>query len=101
MNTQPSLFDVPAVGAARRADPETSKEAAQSVTATALESLVMRWLHKRPSGLTTHELAELTGLSLVSVSPRIAPLVRKGFVKDSGERRPGPSGRKSIVWKVS
>ena len=64
MNTQPSLFDIPAVGAARRADPETSKEAAQSVTATALESLVMHWLRKRPSGLTTHELAEITGLSL-------------------------------------
>lgn len=97
---QTNLFENPTVGRARRADPDTSKAAAKTVTANALEAIVMHWLRKSPTGLTSHELSEFTGLSLVTVSPRLAPLRKKGFVMDSGERREGPSGRKSIVWKV-
>jgi uncharacterized membrane protein len=103
MSTQPSLFDIPTLwtksGASRRSDPETSKAAAKSLDTNALESLVLETLRKHLGGLTSHEVASLTGLSLVTVSPRMAPLVRKGKICDSGERRSGVGFRSSTVWK--
>jgi hypothetical protein len=42
-----------------------------------------------PDGLTTFELAEITGRSRITISPRMAPLTHKGLVVDSGERRQG------------
>jgi DNA-binding MarR family transcriptional regulator len=94
---QLTLFDR---GAYRRTDPRTSVAAAQSVEPAPLEALVLECLYRRPAGLTTHELADLLHLELVTVSPRMRPLASKGLVVDSGERRAGPSGRKSIVWRA-
>lgn len=90
---------------ARRTDPSTSKAAAASVQgelATRLESVVLDTLKQfGDRGATTHELSDQSGIPFWSLSPRIKPLVRKNLVIDSGERRVGPSGRKSIVWKTS
>jgi predicted transcriptional regulator len=83
----------------RRSDPETSVEAAASVQVGALESIVYRAICERPA--TSTELSERLGLSLVTVSPRLRPLCNKGLIVDSGERRSGTSGRKSIVWRRS
>jgi hypothetical protein len=96
MSQQQTLFPEKEFGAARRTDPETSKAAAKSVDATDLESQVYGALW---TPRTAHEIAEKLGLPLNTVSPRTAPLQRKGFIKDSGARREGPSGRKSIVWE--
>ncbi len=87
----------------RRTDPATAEAAAQSVTPELprLENVVLDALKQRGErGATTNELASLTGMSLVTVSPRIRPLVRKNLVEDSGERRAGASGRKSTVWRA-
>jgi DNA-binding transcriptional ArsR family regulator len=92
--------EMPEHGRARCADPDTSKAAAKSITANALEAIVLCALQRRPDGLTTHELADLTGLSLVSISPRMAPLRKKNLVRDSGERRLTSTGSKAIVWKI-
>lgn len=110
MKNQPELFGkfVPYDGGlrnavARHSDPETSQDAARSVEgseATRMEAKVVATLQQTYSGMTTHEIAQYTGLSLVSVSPRIRPLCRKGLIEDSGERRMGASGRTSIVWRV-
>ncbi|MGC2234280.1 MAG: hypothetical protein WBA09_22455 [Candidatus Acidiferrum sp.] len=100
MSTQASLFDNPETGRARRRDPDTSKRAARSVDATPLQRMVLSLLNQHSAGLTTHQLAEFMDIDLVTVSPRIAPLVRRGLVCDSGQRRKGESGRMSIVWKV-
>jgi DNA-binding transcriptional ArsR family regulator len=97
--TQATLFPVVETGLARKVDPETSKAAAKSVAATDLESLVLATLRSEP--LTTHEISRALGIELVSISPRTAPLLRKGLIEDSGLRREGPSGRKSIVWRLS
>jgi DNA-binding MarR family transcriptional regulator len=75
---------------ARRTDPATSHEAAAEISTrvTDLELKVLAALVLRgPS--TTHELAEYIGLSLVTVSPRMAPLELRGMVKRAGraERR--------------
>lgn len=85
----------------RRNDPDTSKAAAYSVDVPPLEKVVLDYLTKyRLGGATTHEIAEATGIDLVTISPRIRPLVEKGLVEDSGHKRKGRSGRKSIVWKL-
>jgi hypothetical protein len=99
---QPSLFDNPPAreaGRARRRDPETAKKAAAAVRVGELEGLVLGRLRSH-GGMTTHELAAALSVDLVSISPRMRPLVEKGLARDSGERRRGESGRASIVWKA-
>ena len=90
----------PEHGRARRVDPDTSKKAAAAVPVAYLEARVLRALKLSREGMTTHELAWLLKVDLVSVSPRMRPLVEKNLVRDSGERRRGDSGRASIVWKA-
>lgn len=100
---QASLFEHAPTehGRARHADPPTAKAAAKSVDVADLERRVIEALRRfRWAGMTTHELAIYLNVDLVSVSPRMRPLVNKGFVIDSGERRVGESGRSSIVWKT-
>src|SRR5260370_32383305 len=97
---QTNLFESPREsGRSRRRDPDTSKKAARSVPVADLEERVLRAL-RLLKGATTHELAWLLKVDLVSVSPRMRPLVEKGLVQDSGKRRRGESGRSSIVWKA-
>ena len=96
---QAELFgEAPVKGLARRTDPETAKAAARKAPAAGLQMRVLDALRRSREGLTSHELAALLGEDLVSVSPRLRPLANKGLVRDSGERRAGPSGTKSIVW---
>lgn len=103
MNAQAKLFDdLPLEsGRARRRDPDTAKKAAASVPVADLEARVLRALRLSKAGMTTHELAWLLKVDLVSVSPRMRPLAEKGLVQDSGERRRGDSGRSSIVWRAT
>jgi len=87
-------------GGARQDDPDTSHDAAQSIRVTHLEDVVLRALcDAGKEGLTTFELVDVTGLSLVTVSPRLRLLVRKGRAYDSGHRLENPAtGRRAIVW---
>lgn len=97
-------FDREAEAYARATDPGTSNAAAADVreeSASRLEDVVYRALLTHPTGLTSHEIVEATGLSWNTCTPRIAPLVRKGFVVDSGIRRAGPAGKQCIVWKTT
>lgn len=87
-------------GAARNTDPQTSHEAAASVDATRLEAKVVGAIGAAADGLTITETAEILNISPWSISPRFKPLVRKGLIHDSGEKRVGATGRKHIVWKV-
>lgn len=90
---------------ARRDDPSTSHAAAKAVegeSATAMESAVLCALQINPQGLTTHEIVDFTAIEYGSVTPRIKPLVRKGWVVDSGERRiPAGRSKAGIVWKAT
>ena len=99
---QQNLFgdSAPQIGRARRRDPITSKRAAASAPVAELEDRVLRALRLSRDGLTTHELSFTLKVDLVSVSPRMKPLVRKGLVLNSGKFRRGNSGRASIVWIV-
>ncbi len=77
---------------ARKSDPDTSHEAAESVEPTKLEATVLDALQQfGKAGATAHELVAYLNMPWQTVSPRLAPLVRKGFAIDTGLRRPGPS----------
>jgi len=79
----------------RATDPDESRDAARRIRlkVTDLELQVLAALVLRgPS--TTAELAEYTTLQLVTVSPRMAPLERRGFVTRVGRR----DGR--AIWEV-
>ena len=85
-------------GAHRKDDPDTSKEAANQ-DVSKLEARVYELLRFKP--LTTEELAFSLNKSLQSITPRIAPLRRKGMIYDSGQRKRGESGRGRIVWAAA
>lgn len=85
---------------ARAADPSTSVDAAAGVHTTELEDLVLEELFANPQGLTTRQIAAAVQRDLVSISPRMKPLVDKKAVRDSGIRTRGPSGRFQIVWQA-
>lgn len=76
---------------ARRTDPQTSRTAASRIDGATLCGRVLDELARGDA--TTHELAERMGLSLVTVSPRMAPLQRRGLVVAAGKR----DGR--TVWR--
>jgi DNA-binding IclR family transcriptional regulator len=97
---QPSLFDRPTLpmsdAVARHSDPETSHAAAESVDTAALERFVLEALRERPDGATSEELADETGLSLVTISPRLKPLEGKNLAVRDGKRK-NRSGVSAIV----
>lgn len=81
---------------ARNSDPETSHAAAEHVDTETLETRVLFALALfQEYGATTHQIAAYLGLSLVTISPRMAPLRRKGKVIDSGVRDNGRT-----VWQL-
>jgi DNA-binding MarR family transcriptional regulator len=81
---------------ARNTDPFSSHKSAHSVKASAIgkEMTVLDSLRKL-GPMTTHKIAEMTGLTVVTVSPRIKPLRKKGLVEDSGDRELGRS-----IWRA-
>jgi len=91
---------------ARATDPATSVHATADVDGAALAAKVLSWLRERgASGGTSHEAAEALGISLVSVSPRFAPLARVGLIRKARMEDGWPIRRKvegqrcsSQVW---
>lgn len=87
-------------GAARHTDPKTAKAAAKSVDAGTLEYTVLECLHEH-GPKTAEEMVSITKVAIDSITPRTAPLKRRGFIEDTGERRAGASGAKRIVWGLT
>jgi hypothetical protein len=50
------------------------------------------------AGLTADELAAWLKLERWTVQPRTTELSRKGFIRDSGQRRRNVTGKRAIVW---
>ena len=85
---------------ARNSDPQTSKSAAASVVpgVNRLENIVYEAIHiMGKEGATGAEVEKITGLPWQTLSPRFAPLRRKGLIRANGTR-PGRSNRAQIVW---
>jgi hypothetical protein len=85
----------------RRTDPDTSVRAAlldptgRMTIRKRVSQLLEAWW---PEGYTDYHLADLTGLQQNSVGKRRGELRDMGFVRDSGETAPGPSGSPCIKW---
>ena len=50
------------------------------------------------AGLTADELAARVDLPRWSMQPRTTELRRKGFIRDSGQRRQNIPGKRALVW---
>jgi hypothetical protein len=91
---------------ARRTDPQTSHEAAKSVTNVEKTKAAIWKLLADP--LTDTELMSKYRVQMLfgdapeasesGVRSRRAELVAEGMVEATGERRKTPSGRSSMVW---
>lgn len=85
----------------RANDPITSIEAAEQVDSTKLESMVYEVIAKHPNGCTSDEvMAHFPNHGVQTISPRYAPLIRKGLIEDTGEKRKGKSGKSQRVLRV-
>lgn len=85
---------------ARRDDPDTSRDAAQSVETTRLERLVHHVIASFPNGCISSEvLAKFPNLSYSSVTARFSALERKGLISCGPDRRKGDSGRSARVMR--
>lgn len=98
-NEQLSFDSVPLY---RNGAPNTSVKAALSLNVTHLEQMVYDAIRDAGhQGMTADELLQLfPDYSYSSITARPASLKRQGLVIDTGERRPGRSGRPQAVLKA-
>ncbi len=87
---------------ARRSDPDTSWEAARSVTNLRKSQEEVYAVLAASDGLTDEQIGNWlhASQSPSGLRTRRAELVARGLVVDSGKRRVGPTGRRMIVWAV-
>ncbi len=85
----------------RTTDPDTSMNAAEKVDSTKLEHQVYEVIAKYPDGCISEEvMTHFPNHGVQTISPRFAPLIRKGFIEDTGERRRASTGHTQRVMKV-
>lgn len=75
-----------------------SAEAADSVRqdAAVLRARCLEVLKR--NDLTADEVAEVLGLSVLSVRPRCSELKKQRLIRDTGQRRKNCSGKSATVW---
>jgi hypothetical protein len=95
------LYEIVEKGLSRKTDPVTSKEAAASISPNKLEIKVLMVIKSFSNGCTLQDIElALPELRPSSISPRIKPLMIKGLIYDTGQKRPGFSGRNQRVIKA-
>ena len=100
---QTTFLDVVPVALARRTDPQTSHDAATSVSnQTALRMAILCVLAGR---LLSDEQIIVCVSEIMSCTPsgcrgRRAELVRDGYVRDSGRRAKTATGRECVLWEL-
>lgn len=87
-------------GMARATDPETSRKAAASVDTGKFERAVVDALRSNPDS-SIQDVVEITGECYRSISPRFAPLRRRGLIYVSGKKRAAQTGRTVQTWRAS
>jgi len=90
---------------ARTTDPETSHEAAMSVTnITPLKQEILQRLMTPMTDTDLYQLLTISSRLIVTesgVRSRRSELVQAGLVRDTGERVKLATGRNAIVWGTS
>jgi hypothetical protein len=85
----------------RTTDPDTSMDAADRVDSTTLEQQVYEVIAKHPDGCIAEEvMSHFPNHGVQTISPRFAPLLRKGLIEDTGERRKAATGHSQRVLKA-
>ena len=85
----------------RKDDPETSMDAAEKVDSTTLERQVYEVIAKYPDGCIAEEvMSHFPNHGVQTISPRFAPLLRKGLIQDTGKRRKATTGHSQRVLKA-
>lgn len=101
MNWFKKLFGTNPKQMARTEDPDTSKEAAETVQSAHLEKLVYEVIKEFSDGCTSEDVERaLYQYRSHSITPRFAPLLRKGLIVDTGFRKRGASGRSQRVVRA-
>ena len=86
----------------RATDPDTSMDAAEKVDSTTLEQQVYEVIAMYPNGCISDEVLEhFPNRGVQTISPRYAPLIRKGLIEDTGERRKSSTGHSQRVLKAT
>jgi len=90
----------------RNDDPDTSVEAAQSVSPRIrdLQQKVLRFARERPDGFTDRDLEAHFQNSGSTYRTRRSELTEAGYIRDSGERRTygeNGTGRRHIIWLIT
>jgi DNA-directed RNA polymerase specialized sigma24 family protein len=92
--------DARSTGAARRSDPETSRDAAKSIDSTRTKQAIVRAL--RSGGpMNRSEIAEATGIDEPEVWRRLSELEAEAYIRLTGDARPGSSGRAQRVYETT
>jgi len=101
-NKQQDLFGVSSLAFARATDPDTSQDAAKSFDPNAMESKVLEVIQSygQDGCIKDQILQHFPADAAPTVTPRLAPLMRKGWIEDTGERRKGNSGRNQRVHRA-
>ena len=102
MNQQSLNFGTPAYKLHRADSPDTSRAAAHSVDTTKLEQQVLTAVRSFGSaGCIQDQVLEVfDGYPYSSVTARFRALLDKHYIEDTGERRPGHSGRSQRVLRA-
>lgn len=82
----------------RATDPETSQIAAAPNRSRDRDLVYAALRIAADRGLTDFELGACIGRQQTSAGKRRGELRDAGLVRDSGQRRPAPSGSPAIVW---
>lgn len=90
----------------RLADPDTSVEAAESVSPRIrmLQQAVLDFASAHPDGFTDRDLEAHFMNAGSTYRTRRSELTEKGYIRDSGERRTygaGGTGRRHILWQIT
>ena len=99
-------FELPIFGTdprllVRTDDPDTSHAAAHSVKSGELEKLVFETIKRFGDGCTQDDVLALHPTKpYSSITARFRALLDKGFIEDTGERKPGRSGKLQRIVKV-
>lgn len=100
MAAQPTLFDAPA-GRVRRTDPQTSVDAARSITPGRTEKRILVQFRYASSTFTDDELCDKVLGYAPTIKSARSRLSNAGLLVDSGRRRKSNRGRDQIVWRLA
>lgn len=59
---------------------------------------ILETLRQAPNGMTDHDIERCLGIYLSSVNAARNALLKRGLVRDSGDRRPSGRGGMATVW---